>query len=97
MAIHWPGRRGFDAHVPILGICRPLLEAVGDCTFCSSNPLMGVDLDDVGRVIDHVFIDGFDGETTVARVLDEEFEVEQCGETMTGTYSDHYGVSVTIE
>ena len=79
------------------GMAVPYVDAEGPCTFCPDNPLMGADSDDDPRVIDHVLLEGFDGATTAERVLDEEITTELCGEEIAGAYSDHYGVSVTIE
>ena len=79
------------------GMAVPYVEAEGDCTFCPDNPLMGADSDDDPRVIDHVLLEGFEGATTAARILDEEITTVLCGAEIPGAYSDHYGVSVTID
>jgi endonuclease/exonuclease/phosphatase family metal-dependent hydrolase len=78
------------------GMSAPYVDAEGSCTYCRGNPLNVGDEDDPGKVIDHVFIEGFEGEASAELILTEEIEVERCGEPYTAAYSDHYGVSVTI-
>ena len=66
------------------------------CTFCDENPLTGSDHDD-SVVIDHVLLANVAGSTTSQRILDDPVTVNYCGEDNEVRYSDHYGVSVTIE
>ncbi len=77
------------------GMSAPYVDAEGSCTYCRGNPLNVGDEDDPGKVIDHVFIEGFEGEVSSELVLTDELEVERCGEPYTAAYSDHYGVRVT--
>ena len=78
------------------GMTAPYVDAEGSCTYCPGNPLNMGDEGDAGRVIDHVLIDGFEGQPSAELVLTDELEVERCGEPFTAAYSDHYGVRVTI-
>ncbi len=76
----------------------PFVDIDQRCTFCPDNPLSSVDSDARGRLIDHVMFQGFEDRTkTPTRVLDDAFGTESCGEPIAGAYSDHYGVSVTVE
>ena len=76
----------------------PFLDLVGDCTFCGSNPLVALGGDDqTSELIDHVLVKGWDEPTYAAeRVLDGDLEHPVCGTDITGAYSDHYGVRVSI-
>ncbi len=76
---------------------NPYANQDGRCTFCPDNAISSVDSDTTGRLIDHVFIDGFGGVLAVDRVLDQAIDIETCGQTVPGALSDHYGVSVTVE
>jgi endonuclease/exonuclease/phosphatase family metal-dependent hydrolase len=78
------------------GMSAPYIEAEGDCTYCSANPLIMGEAGDDNRVIDHVLHSGLEGDASVERILTDEIEVERCGAPITAAYSDHYGVSVTI-
>ncbi len=79
------------------GMDVPYVEDVGQCTFCPDNPLQSEDSDTEEKLIDHVMLSGFAGETTSARILDQEITSERCGVEIPAALSDHYGVSVTIE
>ena len=76
------------------GYQSPYVDAGGDCTYCADNPLNSEDSED--RVIDHVLLKDIELESSAERVLDEALEIEVCGESQDGAYSDHYGVRVTI-
>ncbi len=76
---------------------NPYVNQDGRCTFCPENDISSVDSDATGKLIDHVFIDGFDEVTHVNRVLDQDIDIGTCGATVRGAYSDHYGVSVTVQ
>lgn len=80
------------------GFDTPYLDQDGRCTFCGDNPLVGGGGDDAdSELIDHVFVRGLEAPTyAVARVLDGTVEHGTCGADITGAYSDHYGVQVTI-
>ena len=78
------------------GMAAPYVDTQGSCTYCPGNPLNMGDEGDAGRVIDHVFIEGFEGQPSAELVLTDEIEVERCEEPFTAAYSDHYGVRVTI-
>jgi len=75
----------------------PYAELDGTCTFCADNAISSVDSDADGRLIDHVFVDGFTTTVATARVLDAPVDIQSCGQTIPGAHSDHYGVSVTVE
>ncbi len=79
------------------GMQAPYVEAEGSCTYCPANPLNVGDEDDAGRVIDHVFLSGFEGPTTAELLLTEEVEVTRCDEPYTAALSDHYAVKVMVE
>ena len=81
----------------LAGMDAPYVDRDERCTFCPENDISSVDSDARGKLIDHVLLTGFDGETTPDRVLDEALEIESCGAALPGAHSDHYGVSVTIE
>lgn len=69
------------------------------CTFCDTNLLVSDEnLDhDSSVLIDHVLLKGFEGITTTAeRVLDGTVEIQADGMSVETSYSDHYGVVVTI-
>jgi endonuclease/exonuclease/phosphatase family metal-dependent hydrolase len=78
------------------GMDTPFIDLDGSCTFCPENAISSVDSDATGKLIDHVMEEGFEGEATAARVLDEEITIESCGEAIPGAHSDHYGVLVTV-
>ncbi len=75
------------------GFDNAYLEAGLDCTYCSDNPLNSEDSED--RVIDHVLTRDLGGEFVAERTLDAPVEIESCGTSSEGAYSDHYGVRVT--
>jgi endonuclease/exonuclease/phosphatase family metal-dependent hydrolase len=79
------------------GMEAPYIDQDERCTFCPENDISSVDSDARGKVIDHVLLSGFDGETSADRVLDAALDIESCGEPIPGAHSDHYGVVVTIE
>ena len=81
----------------IEGMDAPYVDQDERCTFCPENDISSVDSDARGKLIDHVLLSGWDGETTSDRVLDEALDIQSCGETIPGAHSDHYGVLVTIE
>jgi endonuclease/exonuclease/phosphatase family metal-dependent hydrolase len=78
------------------GMSVPWVDAAGDCTYCSANPLILGEAGDDNRIIDHVLLSGFEGEASGELVLTEEIEVERCEEPFTAAYSDHYGLRVTV-
>lgn len=93
---------GVDPEVPAnyeplaAGLDNPYRDLDGRCTFCDSNPISSADSDASGRLIDHVFFEGFDdGSYSAARLFDEALPIESCGEELPGALSDHYGVQVT--
>ena len=63
------------------------------CTFCSDNPLAGVDK---GRAIDHVMLKGCPESMTVEyeRMFDQPISIE--GQAEPTRLSDHYGLKATI-
>ena len=77
------------------GYVAPFVDDEGSCTFCPDNGISSVDSDATGKLIDHIFFKGFDGEFESSRVLDQTVDVETCGEVIDGAHSDHYGVQVT--
>lgn len=77
------------------GYQNPYVKAELDCTYCSDNALNSEDSED--RVIDHVLFRDFDGDYVSERALDAVIDVESCGATFDGAYSDHYGVMVTAQ
>ncbi len=79
------------------GFDNPYAESDQRCTFCPENGLSSVDSDERGRLIDHVLLRGFEEQTEATRVLDDVITVETCGEEISGAWSDHYGVQVTIQ
>lgn len=68
------------------------------CTFCGDNPLVALGGDDqTSELIDHVLTRGWEEPVYESeRVLDGEIEHAVCGTNITGAYSDHYGVRVSI-
>jgi endonuclease/exonuclease/phosphatase family metal-dependent hydrolase len=79
------------------GLDNAWVESEGACTYCPGNPLNVGDEDDSGRVIDHVFAAGFEGEASGELLFTDEIEVERCGEPFTAALSDHYGLRVTYD
>lgn len=79
------------------GMDAPYVDGDQRCTFCPENDICSVDSDARGRLIDHVLLSGWEGDTSPDRVLDEALDIESCGATIPGAHSDHYGVVVTIE
>ena len=101
-----PAGDGYVAEVPqnfqkfvTAGFSVPYVETVGaPCTFCSDNPIVAKGNDDnASVVIDHVLTKGFGVSGQGTRVLDAPISVENCGETISSAYSDHYGISVTMQ
>lgn len=97
-----PAGDGFDAElaeswadVERSGFAVPFVDHVGTCTMCPDNPLRGEGSDEM--LIDHVLIDGFSGEVTAARALEDTFSVTTCAGTFDAAWSDHYAVRVTAE
>ena len=89
----------FEANYQALidaGLSDPYQDLDGRCTFCPENHLNGIDSDETGRLIDHILIDGFQGEATVDRLFDETLVVDRCGNDLEGNLSDHFGVLVHI-
>jgi endonuclease/exonuclease/phosphatase family metal-dependent hydrolase len=82
------------AIVEAAGFEEPYVDQVGECSMCPDNPFRADDSDPI--LIDHLLFDGMDGEFTASRVLEDPIDVTSCGEAMTGAYSDHYGVQVTV-
>jgi endonuclease/exonuclease/phosphatase family metal-dependent hydrolase len=99
-----PAGDGLTAEEPanydalVVGYDNPYLDQDGRCTFCGDNPLVGGGGDDSeSEAIDHALFRGFDAPTyAVERILDGGIDHETCGESIQGAYSDHYGVSVTL-
>ncbi len=99
-----PAGDGLTAEEPanyealVAGYDVPYLEMDGRCTFCGDNPLVALGGDDnESELIDHVLFRGFEAPTyAVERVLDEGIDHQTCGTDIDGAYSDHYGVSVTL-
>ncbi len=82
------------------GLSNPYTATAGHkCTFCGDNPLVAAGSDDhESVVIDHVLTSGLRGTATGARVLDGAFKVKtSCDKDIDASYSDHYGVSVSID
>ncbi|MCB9673781.1 MAG: endonuclease/exonuclease/phosphatase family protein [Alphaproteobacteria bacterium] len=80
------------------GYADPYIANDGRCTFCGDNPLVALGGDDRNsEIIDHVLFKGFEEPTyTAGRVLDGGIDTQTCGTDIAGAYSDHYGVSVTL-
>ena len=78
------------------GLSAPYVDQDGRCTFCPENAISSVDSDAVGRLIDHVLLRGFEGDTVVDRVFDKDMDIQSCDTDIPGALSDHYGVSVSI-
>ena len=99
-----PSGDGLTAEEPanydalVVGYDNPYLDLDGRCTFCGDNPLVALGGDDnESELIDHALFRGFDAPTySVARILDGALDHETCGASVQGAYSDHYGVSVTL-
>lgn len=68
----------------------------GRCTFCPDNPINSAYPDGDGELLDHALLRGMTA-TSATRVLDTIIQTESCGETIDAGYSDHYGVSATIQ
>jgi endonuclease/exonuclease/phosphatase family metal-dependent hydrolase len=66
------------------------------CTYCYDNPVVGGRSSD-GLLIDHVLLRDFLGTARVQRILDERIVLEALGRRVESTYSDHYGLLVTLE
>lgn len=83
----------------VAGFANPYLDAADPaCTFCADNPLVGGADDDDSVVIDHVLVRDLAGEVVATeRILDEPVDIETEAGTVTSAYSDHYGVSATVE
>ena len=63
------------------------------CTWCAENLIVGGSRN---RAIDHIFVRGTTA-TDVARVLDGPLELVTMGdESIVTSYSDHYGIAVSI-
>jgi endonuclease/exonuclease/phosphatase family metal-dependent hydrolase len=101
-----PAGTGYVAEVPQnfqrftdAGFSAPYLETAGaPCTFCADNPIVAGGSDDsTSVVIDHILTKGFGAAGTGARVLDQGITVDNCGETISSAYSDHYGIRVTMQ
>jgi len=82
------------------GLGNPYTLTPGhQCTYCADNPIVahGNADDEDSVVIDHILIRGFtSGAGNADRILDDPIEVDNCGETITSAYSDHYGVRLNI-
>ncbi|MCO4743768.1 MAG: endonuclease/exonuclease/phosphatase family protein [Proteobacteria bacterium] len=77
------------------GMNNAYVEAEGECTFCPDNAISSVDSDEQGVVIDHILTSGYK-ESVASRIIDEQVDIETCGETIPGAHSDHYGVRVSL-
>ncbi len=105
-----PAGDGYDGEMPdhyaVLidaGFANPYESAPGHgCTFCADNPINAkASASDKPNsvLIDHILVKGFaDGSASADYTLigTETVEVENCDETVTTGYSDHYGLQVTL-
>jgi endonuclease/exonuclease/phosphatase family metal-dependent hydrolase len=81
-------RAGFES--PYLSL------APARCTFCANNPVHGGQ-GGGGSILDHALLRDFRGRGHAARALDEPIEIEVEGRRLATSYSDHYGVVLTVE
>ncbi len=94
-----PAEPGIDPEVPdnyaALSSGYTNFYAAGDpeCTYCEDNPLVS---DNLSELIDHVLVQGFDGEGTAERLFTDMIPVVSCDSTIDGALSDHYGLSLTL-
>jgi endonuclease/exonuclease/phosphatase family metal-dependent hydrolase len=94
-----PAAAGIDPEVPddyaalASGYTNFYADGDPECTFCADNPLVG----DPGSVlIDHVLVEGFEGEGAGERIFTDTIPVVSCDATIDGALSDHYGLQVTL-
>lgn len=67
------------------------------CTFCESNTLRTGADEREGKIIDHIFLSGFDGvAVTAQRIFDETVEITTDDGPQQSNISDHFGVAVTL-
>jgi len=96
-----PALSGIEGEVPdnyaalAEGFSVPYVDGDPTCTFCDANPLVGGE-GDGGVVIDHIMLRGLDGNLTGERILTDDITATSCDAEISCTYSDHYGVKVSL-
>ena len=94
------GPQAFEKFVDA-GYVDPYVESDRPaCTFCSGNPLTGLDdgSGEMGVILDHVLLGGAATslEARARRIFDEEILVQAGDERVETSHSDHYGVLVDL-
>lgn len=86
------------AKLTTAGYRTPYLELIEPpCTFCEDNALAVFGSGGGSSITDHVLFKNIEAGATADRIFTEPVSYDAGGMTVSTPYSDHYGVSVTVQ